>query len=552
VKIGIDFDNTIINYHHVFHSLACEFSYISVDTPKDKEQVKQAIIAHYGNDLHWQELQSIAYGKAIFQAEAFDGVLVALESLKKQGHELFIVSHKSVASHYDPTVHLREYALDWLTKSLIVNETLIHDTSLFFLDNLEDKISTITNLDLDIFIDDLDLVILHPNFPKKTIAIGFGENKLSTAERCHDWQQCLQTCLVISRLGINETQSWFSFEKGFPLTAKALTRHGNNQIVEVVSQRSKKYILKRYFSSEFDCRNRGKTEFEALKLFCEHEISNTPYPYVFDNLNQYAFYQYIEGSNQVSVEHSVESAKAITQFITQLKNIHQTADTLVMDQASDARNTLADYFDKIQSRLKLIEIGCEQNLALTDVEIFIKGDFCLFKQQVFTHARQKIKQFSLSEKQVFSSQSKTLSPSDLGPHNMLKSGADDFSFIDFEYFGLDDACKMIADLFHHAQRRLSEKSKWSIYHEYLAHIGGNEEFVKRFDIVIDLIGLEWILIVLNIAAPGTIERRVFANNHLDVEQLISERLALATNMLQGFKGIADKSGQYLTINCQSE
>ena len=552
MRIGIDFDNTIINYHHVFHTLACEFSYISADTPKDKVQVKQAIIAHYGNDIRWQELQSIAYGKAIFQAEPFEGVLVALASLKAQGHELFIVSHKSVTSHYDPTVNLREYALDWLTKNFIVNEALIQETSLFFLDNIEDKISTIRSLELDLFIDDLDLVLLHPSFPKKTIPIGFGDNKLSNAERCHNWQQCLQTCLVICSLGINEMQSWFSFEKGFPQTAKALTRHGNNQIVEVVSQQSKKYILKRYFSSEFDSRNRGKTEFEALKLFCEHKINNTPYPYVFDNINQYAFYQYIEGSNQISIEHSVESAKAIIQFVTQLKNIHQSADTLVMDQASDARNTLGDYFDKVESRLELIELGCENNLALTEVKIFIKGEFCLFKEQVFTHARNKIKQHSLSDQQVFSSQSKTLSPSDLGPHNMLKSSDNDFSFIDFEYFGLDDACKMIADLFHHAQRKLSEKSKWAIYHEYLAHISGNKEFIQRFDIVVDLIGLEWILIVLNIAAPGTIERRVFANSQLDVDQLITERLALATNMLQGFKKITDKSGQYLTINEELE
>jgi hypothetical protein len=58
--------------------------------------------------------------------------------------------------------------------------------------------------------------------------------------------------------------------------------------------------------------------------------------------------------------------------------------------------------------------------------------------------------------------------------------------------------------------------------------------------------------VLNIAAPGTIERRVFANSQLDVEQLITERLALATNMLQGFKNITDKSGQYLTINEELE
>ena len=66
---------------------------------------------------------------------------------------------------------------------------------------------------------------------------------------------------------------------------------------------------------------------------------------------------------------------------------------------------------------------------------------------------------------------------------------------------------MIADLFHHAQRKLDDDAKWSIYRSYLLYIDNDIEFIQRFDLIVDLIGIEWILIVLNIAAEDTLSRR---------------------------------------------
>jgi len=548
VRIGIDFDNTIINYHNVFHSLACEHGYLTEFVAKNKENVKQAILEKYGNDMPWQKLQSIAYGKAIFQAKAFEGALSVFQELKAQGHQLFIVSHKSETSHYDPTVQLRSFALQWLKSNNFVDEKLIDNSSLYFLETLDKKITTISELNLDIFIDDLDKVILHKHFPKTTIGIGFGESRDSTIERCFHWQQCLQRCRTIAYLGKSETLSWLTFEDKLPKSACALTRDGNNQIIEVVSGENKKYVLKKYYRSEHDQRNRGKTEFEALRLFSQQQIKNVPHPYYFSDEKQYAFYQFLESQNSISVGDSDESAKAIHQFVTQLKNIHQTADTKLIAQASDARNTLDDYFIKIESRLKLIEQGCALNSDLVDISRFIDNEFKIFKEIVFKKVRHDIAEHSLSTSDVFSEKSKTLSPSDLGPHNMLKQGKYEYSFIDFEYFGVDDACKMIADLFHHAQRKLDDAAKWTIYENYLSFIDGDQEFIQRFDLIIDLIGIEWVLIVLNIAAPDTIARRLFANPNLEIKRLINDRLILARKILSNYLDIAEKQGKYLTIN----
>ena len=51
----------------------------------------------------------------------------------------------------------------------------------------------------------------------------------------------------------------------------------------------------------------------------------------------------------------------------------------------------------------------------------------------------------------------TLSPSDFGFHNSLRSQNENLIFHDFEYFGWDDPVKLISDFSHHAAMNLSDE-----------------------------------------------------------------------------------------------
>ncbi len=99
--IGIDFDNTIINYSFLFSQIAQDKQWILSDKPLTKSEVKKKMLLMDGNDLRWQELQSIVYGHEIHQAKPFDYLLTFLKEVKKNNDIVYIISHKTKYSNYD-------------------------------------------------------------------------------------------------------------------------------------------------------------------------------------------------------------------------------------------------------------------------------------------------------------------------------------------------------------------------------------------------------------------------------------------------------------------
>ena len=104
-------------------------------------------------------------------------------------------------------------------------------------------------------------------------------------------------------------------------------------------------------------------------------------------------------------------------------------------------------------------------------------------------------------------------------------------FLDFEYSGWDDPAKLLADFFHHVGQNVAWEHKWYLLEQFAAHRKQDPNFLRRWETVIDLIGLEWVLIVLNVADPNEMQRKRFANPALDPADLVKTRLAKATQMI---------------------
>lgn len=72
MRIGIDFDNTIICYDEVFCHLAKSWGLINPDFKGTKQQLRDEIRTTH-DDITWQRLQGKAYGEFIGHAKLFDG-----------------------------------------------------------------------------------------------------------------------------------------------------------------------------------------------------------------------------------------------------------------------------------------------------------------------------------------------------------------------------------------------------------------------------------------------------------------------------------------------
>ena len=91
----------------------------------------------------------------------------------------------------------------------------------------------------------------------------------------------------------------------------------------------------------------------------------------------------------------------------------------------------------------------------------------------------------------------TLSPSDFGFHNAIIDKNKYISFIDFEYFGLDDPVKLLCDFLWHPAMSLTNNQKLLFTKEFFKIFKNDYLLKKRLNAAFSLYGLRWCLIILN-------------------------------------------------------
>ena len=177
VRIGIDFDNTIIAYDELFCAVAKTCGLIAPSFFGGKQAVRDAIRQLPQGELTWQRLQGEVYGKKIGGATMIPGVVEFLHRCRKEGCAVVIVSHKTEYGHFDPVrINLREAALDWMTiNGLFESDYAIGNNNVYFEETRAEKLARVAKLQLSYFIDDLEEVLTDPAFPQSVQRILFAE-----------------------------------------------------------------------------------------------------------------------------------------------------------------------------------------------------------------------------------------------------------------------------------------------------------------------------------------------------------------------------------------
>jgi hypothetical protein len=167
-RIGIDFDNTIVSYDAAFLATAKKYSLLPREFCGNKRAIRDAIRLVPDGELAWQRLQGFVYGQRLDEAVLLEGVDAFLGRCRDEGHEIFIVSHKTEHSHLDPQrVSLRKAALSWMEDHAFFRADgyAIPIGNVFFESTRADKLRRIALLGCTHFIDDLEEVLNDPGFP---------------------------------------------------------------------------------------------------------------------------------------------------------------------------------------------------------------------------------------------------------------------------------------------------------------------------------------------------------------------------------------------------
>ena len=183
MRVGVDFDNTIVSYDTAFYETAVEWSLVPVNLLKSKLAVRD-YLRNNGEEAAWTELQGYVYGKKMVRAEAYPSVIEFFKFARDQGHSIFIISHKTKNPIIGKTYDLHGAAIEWIEKNLIdCNSKLLNSDNIFFEPTKEKKISRIMDSRCDFFIDDLPEILLMAGFPKKCKRILFDPTKSHTEKK---------------------------------------------------------------------------------------------------------------------------------------------------------------------------------------------------------------------------------------------------------------------------------------------------------------------------------------------------------------------------------
>jgi hypothetical protein len=197
MRIGVDFDNTLVSYDRAFSLVGKEEGLLPADFVGGKEAVKRWLIDQRADGRLWERLQGVVYGRRMDGAELFEGVAEFFRLCREHaGCRVNIVSHKSVLAHHDPLkTNLRDSALRWMEHQGFFDKPgfgLATD-QVFFEDTREAKVRRVGALDCQIFVDDLPEVLEHAGMPTACRKILFRTDHPGRFERAANWTEICDT-----------------------------------------------------------------------------------------------------------------------------------------------------------------------------------------------------------------------------------------------------------------------------------------------------------------------------------------------------------------------
>jgi hypothetical protein len=164
VRIGIDFDNTLVCCAPLFRQVAGERGIVPLVLSPTKDAVRQYLRDH-GREAEWTELQGTVYGPRLTEALPFPGARDFVFLCRQKKMPVYVISHKTRHAVSGPAHNLHEAGHRWLESAGFYDGAGLSRDEVYFEPTREDKLNRIRSLGCTHFIDDLKEVFSEPHFP---------------------------------------------------------------------------------------------------------------------------------------------------------------------------------------------------------------------------------------------------------------------------------------------------------------------------------------------------------------------------------------------------
>jgi len=296
---------------------------------------------------------------------------------------------------------------------------------------------------------------------------------------------------------------------------------GANNLVFRAATAADDVVVKAYFHDVDDPRDRLHTEYNMLRFLWSHDLRCVPEPIAVDWNHRIALYRYVEGQRPKPEDLDRGAVVALADLLLAMWRLRKEAGATDLPQASEACPALSDYARAAWHRLGQLLSHLHGGRGIDkDASTFVRGEL----QPRLERIEEALVEWQAG-RQDRESYGLTLSPSDHGFHNALKTADGSWFFFDFEYSGWDDPAKMLADALLQPEVRLPA----ALHRPFLEYVLAEsaEGVEPRLRKVLPAVHLKWCLTMLNVFLPAAQRRREFALSGLDLEKLKTVQLAKA-------------------------
>jgi len=310
-----------------------------------------------------------------------------------------------------------------------------------------------------------------------------------------------------------------------PEEIRSVSGGANNRVWEVKTLQGK-YLLKQYFRSPEDLRDR----FASEKAFYHHARNKAPGKVpevkVWDPKGEAGLFFWVEGRKLTDPEVTQARIQEALEFFAELNWVPLPSPS-ELPAAAEAAWTVREHLNLVARRIgRLQQISGEDSEA-EEASHLVQEKVMPAWERIFRKANLEWPEKGRGTHRATA----CVSPSDFGFHNSLLGKDGQLRFFDFEYAGWDDPAKMAADFF--CQPRIpAPATEFPRVAALLAELFPQDaEVAERATSLWPVYRMKWICIMLNEFLPAGKIRRGFSLGEEAQVELRRQRLEAVRDSL---------------------
>lgn len=285
-------------------------------------------------------------------------------------------------------------------------------------------------------------------------------------------------------------------------SAELLTGGKNNKVIRLVPSTGPARVLKLFFHSAADRRDRLAHEFAFARFAWAQGLRALPEPIDAEPGEHCALFEFVAGGKPLYPPSPAMMAEAVA-FIAKLNRDRSGPQAASLPCGSEACFSLHEHVALVDGRIERLLAADLPEEARHWIEGELLPLWGAVKRAAALSGKDAARRLEKGEQ--------IISPSDFGFHNVIaRAGSGALCFHDFEYAGWDDPAKLFGDMFNQIELPLPVDYLSMVAISFRPLSSRPEDLRLRLRWLLPVYGVKWCCIALNPLIAAARARRDFA------------------------------------------